>query len=177
MNINTYELTVTNSAGNSWVQTPVTVVASTQYTFSFYAKQGTATEVKYSVFDNNGFADIVAATSYFAQINPSDYTRVSVTFTTPVGCTSIRAYPERDNGVTGTVRVAAAQLELGAIATNWELTTGSPGVKNLLQWSQEISASPWQTFGGVTIAQSPDTLVLGDPSIVLPSWPRVRYTG
>jgi len=111
--------TNTNPASNGIWQS-VTVTASTQYTFSFYARRGTATDLKYSVYNNTGGADIVAATSYYSSTSSTDWSRITLTFTTPVGCTSIRVYPVRDAGSLGTMFIWGAQLELGSTATAFQ---------------------------------------------------------
>lgn len=109
---------LTFTAGGAELYENITVTASTQYTFSFWAKRGTATGLKYCIYNNSGATFPVADTSYYAQTNSSTWTRISVTFTTPVGCTSIRIYPNR-SGVTGTMFLRYAQLEAGASATSY----------------------------------------------------------
>jgi len=101
----------------------ITVLPSTLYTFSFWAKRGTMTDLKYSVYNWTAGSDIVASTSYYSQTNASTWSRVSVTFTTPAGCTSIGVYPLRDALVTGTTYVWGAQLEQGGSATSYIPTT------------------------------------------------------
>jgi hypothetical protein len=75
----------------------VAVTANTQYIFSFYAKNNGGTAANYSAYDVTHSANIVPSTSYFSQINSTSWTQVSVTFTTPAGCTSIYVYPLRDS--------------------------------------------------------------------------------
>lgn len=86
---------------------------NTQYTFSFYAKRGTMTDAKYSVYDLTGAANIVAATSYYSALNADTFSRVSITFTTPANCVSCRVYPLRDSGVIGTIHVWGSDVRLG----------------------------------------------------------------
>jgi hypothetical protein len=114
--------TIVTTGGGGNVYEAATVTASTQYTFSFYALRGTATDAKYSIFNASGAVDIVAATSYYSSINASTWGRVSVTFTTPVGCTSIRCYPMRDNAAAGNTFVWGAQLVQGSVAGDYRRT-------------------------------------------------------
>ncbi len=86
---------------------------NTQYTFSFFAKRGTMTDAKYSVYDLTGAANIVAATSYYSALNADTFSRVSITFTTPANCVSCRVYPLRDSGVIGTIHVWGSDVRLG----------------------------------------------------------------
>lgn len=109
---------------NSWYQS-LTVTASTQYTFSFYALAGTATSVYYSVYSISAGSDIVTRTNYAGSINSSTWTRISVTFTTPAGTTSIAVYPSRSLTERGTTKVWGAQLNIGATAGTYTKTTSS----------------------------------------------------
>jgi len=111
---------VTNGIGGA---SGVTVTPNTQYTFTFYAKRGTMTDVKYSVYNITGAANIIAPTSYYSQINSDTETRITVSFTTPVGCTSINCFLLRDSGVTGTVYLGKPQLEAGSTANQYSPTT------------------------------------------------------
>lgn len=105
-------LTITSGLHN--IRQDVTVLASTQYTFSFYALRGTATDLRYAVYNMNALSFIVGGTSYYALTNGSTWSRISVTFTTPSGCTTIRPWMLRDSGVaSGTVFLWGAQLEIG----------------------------------------------------------------
>lgn len=115
--------TVTASAATHARGQVISVTASTSYVFSFYAKRGTMTDMKYSVYNVTGAADIIPATSYYSQTNSSTFSRITVAFTTPVGCTSVNVYLLRDSGVTGTAIFDCAQLEVGAFATSIIPTT------------------------------------------------------
>ena len=116
-------ITITVGSGHALSQ-PITVIASTQYAFSFYVKKGTATDLKYSVWDSTNLGNIVAPTSYFTEIG-TDWTRISVTFTAPVGCTTAAIYPVRDSGVTGTAYIWGAQCEVLPFASSYIRTEGS----------------------------------------------------
>jgi hypothetical protein len=101
-------------SGGSNHRQAVTVTASTQYTWSFYCKRGTATALSISVYDITGSADIIAVESYYAETNSSTWSRIQRTFTTPVGCTSIYVYTHRDSASTGTYHVWRGYLNTGA---------------------------------------------------------------
>ncbi len=101
----------------------IAVSAGATYTFSFWAKRGTATDIKYSVTNLTAGGDIVAKTSYYSSLNASTYTRVIVPFTVPAGCTSVRVFIMRDTGALGTTYVWGAQLEAGAAVSSCIPTT------------------------------------------------------
>ncbi|TGE35862.1 hypothetical protein E4K67_22350 [Desulfosporosinus fructosivorans] len=101
----------------------ITVLAETDYTFSFYALSNSSAEAKYSVYDNTNGADIIGATSYLSQLNESTLTRIGVPFTTPAGCTSIGLYIVRDLGVSGLdLTVWGAMLNVGLTAMPYQTT-------------------------------------------------------
>ena len=102
-----------------------TSVASTQYTLSFYAKRGTMTDLKYRVYDLSNDGDIVAPTSYYSQTNSNSWERITLTFTTPSGCTSARVYPVSNSGVTGTMFLYGCMVEQKSYATSLIHTSGS----------------------------------------------------
>ena len=108
---------------NDWRQT-VAVTANTQYVFSFEAKRGTATGASYAIYNASGYAWIVASTSYYDAINSSTPTRISVSFTTPAGCTSVWCCALRDAPITsGTIFIGRAQLRLASHAEGYVKTT------------------------------------------------------
>jgi hypothetical protein len=109
--------------GGPDVEQPVTVSASTVYTFSFWAKLGTCTHVETGVYDSDHTAWISASAAYQASLNASTYTRISVTFTTPVGCTHVRLFLDVSGATSGTMYWAWPQLELGAVATPFTPTS------------------------------------------------------
>jgi hypothetical protein len=107
---------VTSAAGHALRQT-LGVTPGQTYTFSFFAQNNGGTTAAYSIYDDTHGANIVAPTSYFSQLNGSTYTRVSVTFTVPAGCTTASVYPMRDSGGPVDVLLWGAKLEVGSTMT------------------------------------------------------------
>jgi len=86
-----------DSGANSYfrVNENVTVTAGSVYEFSWYARKGTLSVLKYSIYGLPMLGDIIDVTAYNDGYN-------SVRFTAPVGCTSVWVYPIRNPGVAGT---------------------------------------------------------------------------
>jgi hypothetical protein len=112
--------TLTNSSTGYGLFSVVSVAPSTQYTFSFYVKKGTNTSYILSVIDATTFAGIDSL-DYSAQVG-TEWVRVSTTFTTLSGTTSIRVYPMRDGSSTGTAFLWGAQLVEGSTAKDYQKT-------------------------------------------------------
>lgn len=116
------EITTTNN--NHYIFADIVVIPNIRYTFSFYTKKGTMTNQKYRLRDVTGGTDIIAPTSYYSEIG-SDWTRISVTITTPANCVSIRLYMLSDSGSTGTCYLWGAQLEQLHYASPYQWTTAT----------------------------------------------------
>jgi hypothetical protein len=112
--------TLTNSSTGYGLWQTISVAPSTQYTFSFYVKKGTNTSYILSVIDAGTFSGI-ASLDYSSQVG-TEWVRVSTTFTTLSGTTSIRVYPMRDGSSTGTAFLWGAQLVEGSTAKDYQKT-------------------------------------------------------
>ena len=126
------------TSGAQNIQQMVTGTPGVTYTYSFYAKRGTATDLRYSVYNYSGSADIIAPTSYYSQTNSSTWSRIVITFTLPVGCTNFAIYLTRDAVTTGTFFVWGAQLELGSSATTYQPIATTPANRFVSQFKYNL---------------------------------------
>lgn len=93
----------------------VAVTPGQTYTFSFFALRSVEAAASYRVYDNVSALDIVPATSYYASISASSWSRVAIAFTVPPGCTSLRVYPCASAGANAGAILWGCQLEVGPL--------------------------------------------------------------
>jgi len=120
---NAYRVQVGTINGN--LRQQISVNSSTNYVFSFYAKRGSATEMKYRVFDFTNSGDIVTKTSYYSQTSSSNWVRIEVPFTTAATTASVGVYIDSDGQGNGDFYVFGAQLEEDSYPTSYIPTYGS----------------------------------------------------
>lgn len=128
----------------------VSVSPSTVYTFSFFAKNISVSDIKYCIFDVTNALNIIAPTSYISQISDKTWTRVSITFTTPSNTTSIGVYPERDTGTNGAISFWGMQLEQGRASTSYIPTTSLTATR--AADVVNIPTISWATVAGSVIS-------------------------
>ena len=151
--LNADEINIT-AANAHFLFDSISVSALTNYTFTFYAKKGTATDVSYSIYDSSNGADIIASTSYYSQISNTNWTRITVEFTTPSGCTSVRPYPLRDGSSTGTIYIFGAMLEAASYPSSYIKTEGSAVTRNGDQVYGSGDAATFNDSEGVLMAEA-----------------------
>ncbi len=114
------------SGSGSFRSADITVTASTAYTFSFWARNNGGSQARFRVWNITAGSSIVDYTqsvnNYVSQIGganntSSTWVRVSVQFTTPVGCTSIWVYPSSSDSGTVDLLVWGAQVEAGSVSS------------------------------------------------------------
>lgn len=144
-----------------------TVLPSTAYTFSFKATAGTLAGANYAIYDVTNAGFIKAATAYNATGG-----QISWIFTTPAGCVSVRVYPVRYNGSTGTITITECQLERGSAPTAYEKTlanqtlwnraTTPMAVTNLITNGNFADTTGWGALFGTGTAANNVLTLTGD---------------
>jgi hypothetical protein len=127
------------------------VSASTQYSFSWYIKAGTATVHVYGFYDqsNAAWVDQTKYTITDGESVGNGWYRVTKTVTTPIGCTSLRIYPLRTNDsvgydpdTIGTSILYGAQFEVGSFASSYIPTSGASATR-----AADVATIPTSAFG------------------------------
>jgi hypothetical protein len=128
----------TASGSGSFRSATITVTASTAYTFSFWARNNGGSQARFRVWNVTAGSSIVDYTqsvnNYVSQIGganntSSTWVRVSVSFTTPAGCTAIYVYPTSSDSGTVDLLVWGAQVEAGS-ASSYIPTVASQATRN-----------------------------------------------
>jgi hypothetical protein len=136
-NADNVEITSFSASVPTLTKSSVNVTAQTTYTLSFYAKSNDLSELNLAIYNLN--------TATFILINQvraitSDWSRVILTFTTPVGCTSIRPFIIYGATSLGSFDLWGAQLEVGAYASSYIPTT-TAAVTRLADNAQKTGVS------------------------------------
>lgn len=119
--------TIKQTGNYSNLQQDVTVVPGLDYVFSFDAQRGEALETAimyYRVLNNISGYNIVSHTNYYSKTNASSPVRITVPFTTPSGCTSVKLYiVVLSTGSSGSFYAGRAQLAYPGM--NYIVTTST----------------------------------------------------
>jgi hypothetical protein len=100
----------------------VSVSQNTQYTFSFYAKKDTISAPQYRVLNMTAVTDIIPRTSYGSVLILNEWVRVTLTFTTPSGCSLVRVQLLSNTNTSGDIGFWGAQLVEGTEAKDYQRT-------------------------------------------------------
>jgi len=149
---------ISGTGSNSFRSAAITVTASTAYTWSFWARNNGGSQARYRVWNVTGGSSIVdytlSGSNYVSQIGganntSSTWVRVSVSFTTPVGCTSIYVYPASSDSGTVDLLVWGAQVEAGSGASSYIPTGASQVTRNADKMSMtDITTMQWNQTAG-----------------------------
>ena len=130
----------------------VSVSASTEYTFSWYVKAGTATAHVYGFYDetNTTFIERTQYSITDGEDIGNGWYRQSHTVTTPSGCTSLRVYPLREtdgsgavSGTIGTTFLYGAQVEQASTPSSLIPTSGSTVTRAAETFTIPSANLPW----------------------------------
>jgi hypothetical protein len=153
----------------------VSVSQNTQYTFSFYAKKDTISAPQYRVLNMTAVTDIIPRTSYGSVLISNEWVRVTLTFTTPSGCSLVRVQLLSNTNTSGNIGFWGAQLNEGATAKPYFPTTdrlnvprltyqngggGCPSLllekqsTNLALYSEEFDNASWSKANATITANS-----------------------
>ena len=130
----------------------ISLSASTTYTWSFYAKKGTMTDIGQQILNMNGDGNYGISGSYYSQIG-SDWTRVSFTFTTGVNGGNTRFYPINSSGVTGSIYLWGFQVEQYSVDTSYIPTTSGSVTRVKTVWETTGLGSVLKPTEGVLMVE------------------------
>jgi hypothetical protein len=107
----------------------IAVTASKSYVLSYFVKRGTKPSVRYAIYNVSTPGWIVSSTETVPTAD--EWVRVEVPFTTPVGCTSVRCYIDKNESSAddGYSWYWGTQCEAGECATSYIPTTTAAGVR------------------------------------------------
>lgn len=154
--------TITSTSATQAIGQTLTVSRNTQYTFSFYAKIGTATAATYGVYDNTNSSNLIAPSSYYNTIN------VTVT-TTATGTSGQNTITVGSNSglYVGMSVLSATGITVGTTITNISNTTITLSANNTGAVSGSITFADqrWQRISGTFTTASNTTSIT-----VYPVW-------
>lgn len=158
-------LTATVADATAALYQAFSVTEGTVYTFSFFAKAGTATGLKFAVYDQTNAAFIATDQAYTA--GAGSFSRITYTFTAPAGCSTARIYPLRNPGSTGTVIIDAVQADQGAYRTSPVLATPA---STAARAADVITTARAGTASGTIIIQGRTAPGVGSSNQALWQW-------
>ena len=115
--------TIENTSASNYLVYSAGVSASTNYVFSFYAKNIDATAVNVIFYDASNSA-VISTTAYEDDLTTS-WKRLDFLVSTPVGCTTLNV--NIANGLSGSLSIYGAQLEAGSYSTSYIPNHGESG--------------------------------------------------
>lgn len=170
---------ITTTSRQCYLRQNINLEKNQWYTFSFYAKRGTATNLQLAVFTDTTWA-LIAPFSYYHLTNEATYTRISVTFFYPDITYSnpfsnqvsiYLLYPFNPPADPGTVFIMQPQLERGQATSKYE-----PSAALSLASQAAINKSATQARSlGVIAPYAFSSNTLTSPSLPITGYDYVRF--
>ena len=138
------------STGQGKLYAFISLPANTTYSFSFYAKNVDATEVKSRILATGGSGGSnLTPVSYISQLSTTEWTKITHIFTTNSTAVQYYVFISHALSIGGNIQIWGAQLELGSFPTSLIPTSGSTVTRNQDQFTRDGIGSLINSTEGV----------------------------
>ena len=142
------------STGQGKLYAFISLPANTTYSFSFYAKNVDATEVKSRILASGGSGGSnLTPVSYISQLSTTEWTKITHIFTTNSTAVQYYVFISHALSIGGNIQIWGAQLELGSFPTSLIPTSGSTVTRNQDQFTRDGIGSLINSTEGVLFVE------------------------